>query len=204
MEIEYKGANCVVVKSKKGLIVTDPTSNVNASEAANKDAITLATQDDFVPEKANFVVNMPGEYEHNDISVAGISMRRHIDPEGKAATSYRIELDGVRVAVLGHIAAPISDDDLESLGIIDIVVVPVGGNGYTLDARDAAAVVRQISPKVVIPTHYAEDKIAYEVSQESVSLFIKEMGGAYANIDTLKIKNGSLPEAMTVYELKRK
>jgi L-ascorbate metabolism protein UlaG (beta-lactamase superfamily) len=202
MEIEYRGANCVVIKTKKGLIVVDPTDGRAAGEIAGKGAVTLATQPDFVPTKVDFVISSPGEYEISDVSIAGIPMQRQIDPEGKQATAYRIEFGGTRIAVLGHILSPISDDDLESLGVIDIVVVPVGGGGYTLDARDAAAVARQIGPKVVIPTHYQDKAVKYEVPQEPLELFVKEMGGIYEKIDSLKLKNGSLPEALTVYELK--
>jgi len=201
MDISYKGANCVIIKSKGSLLVVDPSSNVKVNEISNDNAIILATQDAFAPANAAFVINMPGEYEHNDISVRGIAMKRHIDPDGKNATTYQISVDGVRIAVLGHIEAPISDDDLESIGIVDVVIVPVGGGGYTLDARDAAVVVRQLSPKVVIPTHYADKDIVYEVPQEELEPFIKEMGGVRETVSSLKIKNGSLPEVITVYEI---
>ncbi|GHU08228.1 Zn-dependent hydrolase [Alphaproteobacteria bacterium] len=203
MDIEYKGANAVVIKSKKGLIVIDPTDNVKVNEATNKDAIVLATQAGFAPKNATFVIDMPGEYEHNDISIMGLPMKRHIDPDGKNATAYKIDIDGVRIVALGHIEAPISDDDLEAISVVDIVIVPVGGGGYTLDARDAAAVVRQLSPRVVIPTHYADSGVKYEVPQENVDLFVKEMGGAHEKASSLKIKNGSLPDILTVYELSR-
>ncbi|MDR1196883.1 MAG: MBL fold metallo-hydrolase, partial [Candidatus Nomurabacteria bacterium] len=146
MEIDYRGANSVVIKSKAGTIVVDPTDNVKVNEITNDGVITIVTQDDFIPKKASFVINMPGEYEHNDISITGIPMQRHIDPEGKNGVAYRLVLDGVRIAILGHILAPISDDDLEALGIIDVLIVPVGGGGYTLDAKDAASITRQIGP----------------------------------------------------------
>jgi L-ascorbate metabolism protein UlaG (beta-lactamase superfamily) len=204
MEIDYKGANSVVIKSKAGTIVVDPTSNVKVNEINNDGVITIVTQDDFIPAKASFVINMPGEYEHNDISIVGIPVQRHIDPEGKAGVAYRLVLDGVRIAVLGHVLAPISDDDLEALGIIDVLIVPVGGGGYTLDAKDASDITRQIGPKIVIPTHYADKDIKYEVPQEPVDGFIKEIGGNYEKVDSLKLKNGALPEMLTVYELARK
>jgi hypothetical protein len=204
MEIEFKGANSVIIKSKNGTIVVDPTDNVKVKEVSNEGVITIVTQDDFAPKNANFVINMPGEYEHNDISIIGIPVQRHIDTEGKAGVAYRISLNGVRIAILGHVMAPIHDDDLESLGMVDILIVPVGGGGYTLDAKDAASVARQISPKVVIPTHYDDEGVKYEVPQESVDLFIKEIGGNFEEVDNLKLKNNILPEALTVYKLKRK
>ena len=201
MDIEYKGANCVVIKSKNGTLVVDPTDNVKVNEVSNKDAIVLATQAEFAPKDATFIIDMPGEYEVNDISVTGIPMKRHIDPDGKNVTSYRVSVEGVRIAVLGHIEAPISDDDLEAIGVIDIAIIPVGGGGYTLDARDAASVVRQLSPKIVIPTHFADKNIQYEVPQEEIELFIKEMGSLHEKESDLKIKNGSMPESLTVFEL---
>ena len=204
MEIEYRGANCVVIRDKKILIVVDPTSNVSVKEAQNPDAVIIATQENFAPSEKdakNFVIDMPGEYEHNDVSVLGVPVHAHVDKDGRNATMYRVETDNVRLAIIGHTDAPLGDDDLESLGMVDIVVVPVGGGGYTLDARDAATIVRQIAPKVVIPTHFADAHVKYEVPQDSVEDFAKEMGGAHEKMNSFKAK--SLPEVMTVVELAR-
>ncbi len=204
MEIEYKGANCVVIKTKKATVVVDPTSNVSAREADSKDAVILATQEEFVPAKtAGFIVDMPGEYEIGDVSLRGIAAKKHIDPDGKNATMYRMEFGGVRFAIVGHTDAPISDDDLESIGVVDIAIIPVGGGGYTLDSRDAATIARQLSPKAVIPTHFADKAIKYEVPQDEVDTFIKEMGGVHEKMSSFKIKNGSLPETLTVCEITR-
>jgi L-ascorbate metabolism protein UlaG (beta-lactamase superfamily) len=204
MEIDYRGANSVVIKSKSQVVVTDPTNNIKANETKNEGVITLVTQDDFIPEGSSFVINMPGEYEYNNTSIIGIPMQRHIDPEGKNGVAYRIVLDGIRAAVLGHVSATISDDDLEALGVIDVLIIPVGGGGYTLDAKDAANITRQIGPKIVIPTHYEDKTIKYEVPQEPIEAFIKEIGGDHKKVDSLKLKNGALPEVLTIYELKRK
>lgn len=206
MEIEYRGVNCVVIKDKKVLFVVDPTANASAKETKNPDAVILATAADFAPndhETQNFVIDMPGEYERNDVSVRGIPMRAHTgaDEQAKNSTAYAIETDGVRIAVIGHTVAPLSDDDLETLGVIDIVIIPVGGGGYTLDARDAATIVRQISPKVAIPTHYADTHVKYEVPQEPVDLFVKEMAATHEQMSTFKAKG--FPEALTIVELAR-
>ena len=205
MEIEYRGANCVIIKTKSAMIVTDPTDNAHSREATNKDAIVVATQEEFVPKDATFVIDMPGEYEIGDVSVRGMAAKRHIDPDesSKKATIYRLETSGVRFAVVCHVDAPISDDDLESIGTVDIVVIPVGGGGYTLDGRDATTIVRQLSPRAVIPTHYADPVTKYEVPQEPINQFIKELGGVHEKVASLKIKGGSLPETLTVFEVTR-
>ena len=112
---------------------------------------------------------------------------------------------GVAIAIIGHTVAPLTDDDLEMLGQIDIAVVPVGGGGYTLDAQDAATIVRQISPGVVIPTHYDDGQTKYEVPQEGLAALEKEMGNSNIEKQTVyKLKTGaSLPANMTTYELSR-
>ena len=202
MEIDYKGANCVVIKSKSGIIVVDPTDNVKANETGKESAITILTNDSFYPKDASFIVNMPGEYEHNNISIKGIPLQSATDADDKkSTTAYSILMDGIRVVVTGHIKAPISDDDdIEDLGMVDVLVVPVGGGG-TLDARDAATIVRQLSPKVVIPTHYADKNTKYEVPQDELDLFMKEVGGSQEKVSSLKIKAGALPETLTIYDL---
>lgn len=209
MEIEYKGANCVTIKSKNAVIVTDPTSNSSTRELSNQDAVVLATQSKFAPAEdqvSAFIIDMPGEYEHKDISARGIPVPAHLRSEDRSqdSTLYRVVMNGVKIAVVGHTVAPIDDDDLENLGVIDVVIIPVGGNGYTLDGRDAATIVRQISPKVVIPTHYDDGQTKYEVTQDSLDDFVKEMGGSLEKKQALKIKSLSdLPDTTTVYELDR-
>lgn len=205
MEIDYKGADCVVIKDKNIVIVTDP-GNLKVKALNDPDAVVLATQPKFAPKNSadNFAIDMPGEYEHKDVSVRGISVAAHLSDSEKAedATLYRIEASGVSLAVVGHTRAPIDDDDLENLGPIDIVIIPVGGGGYTLDARDAATIVRQITPKVIIPVHYNDGKTSYELPQDNLDDFIKEMGGLVERQTVFKIKNiNNLPENTTIYAL---
>lgn len=88
--------------------------------------------------------------------------------------------------------------------MIDILIVPVGGSGYTLDATSAVALVRTISPKIVVPIHYADSGISYEVPQDSAEVFVKEMGAPVENVSKLKVKNdSSLPTVLTTYILSR-
>lgn len=90
----------------------------------------------------------PGEYEIGDASIKGIRANRHIDTEldEPIDTMYRIDIGDVRIAVLGNIAPKLSDEQLEEIGVIDILILPVGGGGYTLDATSAATITRQIEP----------------------------------------------------------
>lgn len=208
-EVEYKGANCVVISSKKASIVIDPKLSIVGLKDANvKDAIELATEARFAinSEDAKLVIEGPGEYGVADFDIKGIAAQRHLDTESdpKASTIYRIESNDIRAAVLGNIYEKLSEDQLEEIGIIDVLIVPVGGSGYTLDATGAATVTRQIDPKVVVPVHFADDAIKYEVPQSDFETFSAELGVQVEEATKLKLKNAAaLPPALTVYKLAR-
>lgn len=206
-EIEYKGANCVVISTKKGTIITDPKlSLVGLKDANTKDVIELATEARFALNNENARLNIegPGEYGIADFDISGIAAKRHLDADGKASTIYRIEAGEFRVALLGNIYEKLTEQQLEEIGLIDILIIPVGGNGYTLDATGAANLTRQIDPKIVVPIHYADSAIKYEVPQGDFETFAKELGGTVEEAPKLKLKQaGSLPENLTIYKLAR-
>ncbi len=204
MDIEYKGGNCVVISTKQATIVVDPKlSTLGLKDMASKDDVVVATQTDFVVLTDEVTVDQPGEYEIKGVSITGIGAQRNIDAAGKAATMYRISNNDFAVAVIGHVATPLSEEQLEGLGVVDVAVVPIGGSGYTLDAHQAVAAVRQLDPKIVIPVHYADKAITYEVPQMELEPFIKELGVPVEQTTKLKLKAGVLPETLTVYEVQR-
>jgi L-ascorbate metabolism protein UlaG (beta-lactamase superfamily) len=208
-DIEYKGANSLVITTKKTTLVVDPKlSIVEAKDVAVKDAVQLATEARFMVgnQEARLAVEGPGEYEVGDFSIRGIAATRHIDEESieKAATIYRLEVGDTRIALIGNITATLSEDQLEELGVIDIVVVPVGGGGYTLDAAGAAALVRKIDPKVVIPIHYADPTLKYEVPQDDVEGFVKDLGAPVEVVAKYKVKaQAALPAVLTIVKVER-
>ena len=89
--------------------------------------------------------------------------------------------------------------------MVDILVIPVGGGGYTLDATSAATIVRQIEPKAVIPIHYADTGVSYEVPQDTLDTFTKELGAPVEEpVAKYKVKSGaSIPQVLTVVPLSR-
>jgi len=206
MEIEYKGANCVVITTKKATLTVDPKlSLVGLKDITPKDAISLATQAEFGLTNEAVAIDRPGEYEVSNISVVGVPAKRAIDHEDvKKATMYRIATGEVNIAVIGHVTTPLTEEQLEGLGMVDVVVIPVGGNGYTLDAHQAVAAVRQLDPKVVIPTHYDDKAVKYEVPQMELEPFLKELGAEQHEVmPKWKVKNGIIPDTLQVIELTR-
>lgn len=208
-DIEYKGGNTVVISTKKGKVVTDPKlSVVGLKDASTKGAIELATEPRLALGNAEALLNIegPGEYEVSDFSIRGVAAQRHIDTkeQPKAGTIYRIEVGDVRIALLGNIDSQLSEDQLEALGVVDIVILPVGGGGYTLDATAAAHLARAIDAKVVIPVHYADSGLKYEVPQDGVEVFTKELGGEAEETAKYKVKSASsIPAALTIVRLTR-
>jgi L-ascorbate metabolism protein UlaG (beta-lactamase superfamily) len=208
-EIEYKGANCVVLSTKNSSIVTDPKlSLVGLKDMAIKNDVELATEARFAinaPE-ARLSIEGPGEYGVGDFDITGISAQRHLDAETDPllSTIYRIEVGELRIAVLGNIYEKLNEAQLEEIGVVDILIIPVGGNGYTLDATGAATLTRSIDPKVVIPVHYADKALKYEVAQDPLELFVKELGVPLEQTAKYKIKQAaSLPPTLTIVEVQR-
>lgn len=208
-EVEYKGANCVIVSSKKASIVIDPKLSVVGLKDINvKDSIELATEARFAinSEDAKLVIEGPGEYGVADFDIRGVAAQRHLDTESdpKRSTIYRIERGDIRLAVLGNIYEKLTENQLEEIGIVDVLIVPVGGSGYTLDATGAATVTRQIDPKIVVPVHYADAALKYEVPQSDVETFTAELGAPVEETAKLKLKSATaLPPVLTVYKLAR-
>lgn len=206
MDIEYKGANCVLITTKKTTIVIDPRLSVaGLKDLTPKNAIVVATQADLLAHGDDaIVIDGPGEYEVRDISVVGVAAERLIDHDATMqSTIYRLTVSDITFAIVGHVGSPLSEEQLESLGVIDVAIIPVGGSGYTLDAHQAVSVLRQIDPKVVIPTHYSDKAMSYEVPQMDLEPFVKELSAV--NHETLpkwKLK-GVLPDVLTLMELER-
>jgi L-ascorbate metabolism protein UlaG (beta-lactamase superfamily) len=208
-EIEYKGGNGVVIATKKTTALIDPkVSLVGLKDLVVKDAVEIATEARFAVngKDSQLVIEGPGDYELGDFSIRGVSAVRHLDTDAdeQIATIYRIEVGDARIALIGNIAPKLSEQQLEAIGVVDILILPVGGNGYTLDATSAAGIVRQIDPKVVIPTSYADGALKYEVAQDDLATFVKELGAPVETVAKYKVKTeSSLPPTLTVVEITR-
>ena len=175
MELSYFGANCLRITTKKAQIVIDDNLDKLGLKSITKPSdISLKTFPAVPDRSCRFSADRPGEYEISGVVIHGVAARAHMDEEGKqGAIIYTIAADDLKVAVLGHIYPDLSDEQLEQIGAVDIVVVPVGNAGYTLDGIGALKLIKQIEPKAVIPTHYANKAIKYEVPQVELAEAVK-------------------------------
>ncbi len=179
MELQYYGANCLRISTKKAQIVVDDNLSALGLKSITKPTdISLRTHKSIAESpEAQFTADMPGEYEISGVVIHGVAARSHMDEEGaKSATIFILTSDELSVAILGHVYPDLSDAQLEAIGHVDIAVVPVGNSGFTLDGAGALGLIKKIEPKVVIPTHYADKSLKYEVPQVELTESLKTMG----------------------------
>ncbi|MDZ7744346.1 MAG: MBL fold metallo-hydrolase [Candidatus Saccharibacteria bacterium] len=207
MDIQYYGANCVRLSTKKSsVIVDDNLAELGLKSVTKSDDIALFTTVHAPSKVAKLEIDTPGEYEASGVSIRGIAARAHIDEEGQRnATIYKIIIGDIRIAVVGHVHPDLSEDQLETLGTVDVAIVPVGGAGYTLDPIGAVKVIKKISPKLVIPTHYADKAIDYPVPQVELEEAIKGLSmEPNEPVDTLKLKTSEFTDTVQLAVLNRR
>lgn len=206
MEAQFYGANCIRLTTKKAVIVVDDNlANLGQKSITKADNIELLTTGLIKALPARLTLYAPGEYEVSDISIQGIAARGAMDEAGKfSATIFKVIAGDVRVVILGHIFPELTDEQLEAIGTVDVVFVPVGGHGYTLDAQDALKLIRKIEPKVVIPTHYADPSLKYEVPQDSLDEAIKGLAmEPKEKVTKLSLKPTDLSEITSLIVLEK-
>ena len=197
MDIQFYGANCLTVTYKGNrLVIDDNLEELGGKSILRNDDVALFTV--ARPESKvdlKLFADRPGEYEVGEISIKGVAARAHMDEKGKAATMYRVTVGDINVLVVGHIYPEVSEAQLESIGPVDVMVVPVGGMGYTLDAIGALKLIKSFEPKLVIPTHYEQKGITYPVPQQDLSVALHELGmEPKETVSKLKLKATDLTD----------
>lgn len=207
MELQYFGANCTRILTKKaGIIIDDNLDELGLKQQARAgDIVVFTGAHGDLDVDSKIVIDRPGEYEISGVSIIGLAARAHMDEEGsKTATIFKLVSDDIRILVTGHVYPDLSEEQLETIGLVDIIIIPVGGNGYTLDGVGALKIIKQIEPKVIIPVHYADKAINYPVPQQDLKSVLQNMGiESKQTIQKLKIKNTEVPEGTELITLER-
>ena len=206
MDIQYFGGNCVRLSNKKATIVIDDNlAAIGGKSVAKAGDICLYTS---TPESAaansKITIDGPGEFEVSNISIQGVAAKAHVDQSGTNATIYKIVTDDLRIAIIGHVYPNLSNTQLEVLGTIDVLCIPVGGNGYTLDPVGALKLIKDIEPKLIIPTHYDDKDLSYPVPQQSLEDALKGLMMEPAEtVAKIKAKHGELGDIARLVVLER-
>lgn len=202
MVIQWYGQACFKIQSGDLVVAVDPFSKEIGLTAprfrANLVLVTHAHYDHANAESIAgdpFVIKGPGEYEVQSVQVEGIQTF-HDTVSGKERglnTMYKIKMEGITILHMGDFGESVMrDETVEQVGDVDIIMMPVGGT-YTIAASEAAKIVTQIEPRIVIPMHYHIPGL--KVKLDEVGAFLKEMGASGAGAeDRLTLKKKDIPE----------
>ncbi len=213
-KITWAGQSCFQIsvsnsKNHDADIVIDPFDEKIGLKVPNFSADILLTSHDHADHNNTkavkpasrqgggtpFLVSGPGEYEVKGVFIYGIHSF-HDSVEGKergSNTIYTIEAEDMKFCHLGDLGQKqLTDEQVDKIGAIDILMIPVGGK-YTISAAEAQKIISQIEPKIVIPMHYDLPKIKAEL--DDVNKFLKIMGKpSIAPVDKLTVKASTLPK----------
>lgn len=148
-----------------------------------------------------FEILGPGEYELGEVFITGVQTNGKKKQEGEISnTLYLIDYNGVTVAHLGNMNRVPSQTEIEALGSVNIVLIPIGG-GSGLNASKASEIISLLEPNLVVPMHYKTSDSKIEM--DGLDQFLKQMGvNEVVAQDLLKIDGEkSLPEDTKVIVL---
>lgn len=198
MVIQFHGVSCVRISTKidneEVSIVADPFDTKLGKLPRNLagDIVTVSRPDDANHNNTDavksefFLIDHAGEYEVKGIPVYGI--------HAKHSTLFSYTVDGMKVAHLGGTNSQLTDEQLDKLGDVDILMLPVGGEDV-LDAKKAADLVSRIEPRAVIPMHFKMEQLKLKGSM--LTPFIKESGLKTETMDKWKVQKKDLSNEET-------
>ena len=162
MQIQYFGLSSFKITTKEAVVITDPfhkDSGLAAPRGA-ADILVLAEMTSKLYSSVSgisgspFMADTPGEYDVKGVTLTGIPLKQ----DSGYVTVFLIESEDLRILSLSHIKDfNLKENEIEELGDIDILILPVGGN-TVMTASAASKIVNQIEPKLVIPSHYKIDR----------------------------------------------
>jgi L-ascorbate metabolism protein UlaG (beta-lactamase superfamily) len=139
------GADIAVVSLKH--------SDMNGSE-------TVARGD-----KEPFVITGPGEYEVQGVRIHGFPATSQYGGAAHINTIYLIHLEDMHLLYLGGLDEEPSREVMEELDSIDVLFVPIGGDGV-LDAKAAHKLGVKLEARIIIPMLYDDTALTTYLKEE--------------------------------------
>jgi len=198
MELQYFGANCIRISTKKANIIIDGVIGENSKSMVKSGDIVLFTSrgERKIEPGVKLVINQPGEYEVADTSILGIPARAFgAETKTFSNTIFKVENEEVKLAIIGNVHPELTDSQLELLGEVDVIVIPVGNNETTLSGANALSIIKHIEPYLVIPTHFADQKTKYGNPQSTLEEALKDLGMEVSeSVSKIKLKSANFNE----------
>jgi len=200
VQISFLGHSCFRLKGRDVRILIDPfvsTKDVRLKKQETDVLLISHEHDDhndrsvIKDPKTTKIFAGPGEYEVKGAHIRGIATFHDTSRGSERGwnTVYIIEIDGITICHLGDLGEELDDDLVEDIGEVDIVLVPVGGT-YTINAGQAAEIIRELDPRIVIPMHARESGFDYTEKFDTLDDYIKADGSEVGKMDILKINAG--------------
>ncbi len=173
MHISWLGGSCVKLqtkhndeditvlidayKPKKGDFPRSFSPTVALFSAGQTDAATLSQNP--------FILDTLGECEIKSVMITAV-------PVKSGTIIFKINAEQLNIVHLGALTKKPDIAELEKLGSIDILFIPVGGKQF-LNAEDAASLATALEPRIVVPIAYQTDT---DPALAPLSEFVKELG----------------------------
>ena len=182
MTIQWLGHSCFLITNNSGVrLLTDPFDDTVGYELPRVECDVVASSHDHFDH--NHFQCIPGEYvkltEAGETTVCGIPVKGiptyHDDQKGALRGNniiYNFNIDGIQLCHCGDIGHQLSDETIQAIGHVDILMLPVG-SVYTVDGKGAKKIVDALKPHIVIPMHYRTEDCKLDV--ESNAEFLEAM-----------------------------
>jgi len=142
-------------------------------------------------DKVPFAITGPGEYERQGVVVQGfLSQSKYGLAKGEEQavnTIFAVKLEDMTLVHLGALSDPeLPREARENIDEIDVLFVPVGGDGV-LSPATAHELAVSLEPKIIVPMHWNGIGQA-----KSLETFLKESGNGSEKVDKLTLKKKDL------------
>lgn len=161
MIITYHGEGCFKIQSGNQSVVIDPLNDRMKPDVVLKTAVPFPNE---IPDGKT--ITGPGEYEIDGIEIKGTQLVKESTSK-LIKTAYLVTLEDIKLGFLGEAFSAksasasggetLDAEVLSFLGETEILFLPTGGKPY-LEPEEAAKIVKQIEPNIVIPSFYKSPK----------------------------------------------
>ncbi len=201
MQIFWHGFTCIRIEASYGdtqsTLVTDPYESnrgLRFPRTLTPDIVALSknSEKDFKLDAFSnepFLISSPGEFEVQGIFVYAIPSTKD-DEDDRGKIMYRIEAEDITIGFIGEMHRALKEDEIERLGNIDILLLPVGGGDY-MTTKQATDTISQVEPRMVIPLAHHVAGIKEKLG--TADSFCKELVCKRENANKLKLKKKDLP-----------
>jgi L-ascorbate metabolism protein UlaG (beta-lactamase superfamily) len=211
MRIQWFGQSCFMIISDSGVtIITDPFGKPLPYRLPDKQPDIVTVSHDHPDHnntkvlKGNFeLVKKPVETEIKGVKIKGI-VTYHDNSGGKKRGQnivFKLTVDEITICHLGDLGHVLNEDQVQAIGDVDILLLPVGGR-VTIDAAAAAAVKAQLHPTITIPMHFRTKAMGlFGMMLNNVSNFLDLTADQKIELSELAVTKEELEEKSGVITL---